>query len=109
MGRRCATLPYLRRVSEQREWKGVTPSMAGSGARMLYLKQTTDYTVDPMQRTFAVLGTDVHSTLAHERLTVNTIAEETFESGGTADLLEEDESGEMFYVCSCCGKIEKIS
>jgi hypothetical protein len=55
MKERCATLPYLRLVGYDREWKGVTPSAAGNGARYLYLKATVDYAINPYDRVWAAL------------------------------------------------------
>jgi len=38
MPERCATLPYLRLIGFDREWKGVSPSSAGNGPRSLSLR-----------------------------------------------------------------------
>lgn len=94
MGERCATIPYLRFAAENREWRGVTPSMAGDGPRIHLLKETTWYTVDPYTKAFASLGVHVHGKLSIHRLTKDVLAEERMEdkdSKGTLDLLEEDE------------------
>ena len=92
LGNRCATMPYLRAVAFDREWKGISPSSAGSDARYLWLKATRDYAVDPNNRAFAILGTAVHQKLSLH--SYNVLSEETLSDGqmaGIADLLEEDE------------------
>ena len=97
MGRRCATLAYLRLVAYDREWKGVTPSMAGNGPRLEYLKKTKPYYIDPDDRVFAALGTGVHGKLALHAYNDNVLAEEPLSDGeakGTPDCLEPDEEDE---------------
>ncbi|HRR40425.1 MAG TPA: hypothetical protein P5244_04230 [Syntrophales bacterium] len=99
MHNRCATLPYLRTISSERTWRGITPSMAGSGPRIIYLRQTTDYAVSPDSRAFAALGTAVHGKLSFRQL--NVLAEERLDDGkisGTADILEEDEEESGKYI-----------
>ena len=99
MSNRCAPLPYLRAASYDREWKGISPSSAGSDARLLWLKATKPYAVDPAQRAFALLGTAVHGKLSlHD---YNILAEEKLsdeQMEGTADLLEKDEYGEGYIL-----------
>jgi hypothetical protein len=89
---RCAPIPYLRAASYDREWEGISPSSAGSDARLLWLKATKPYAVNPVDRAFALLGTAVHGKLAlHD---YNILAEEGLsdeQMSGTADLLEKDE------------------
>lgn len=65
---RCKALPFLRRVSWQREWKG-QPSVTEllQGTREMWLKITRDYYIDPDSRTYALLGTGIHGIL--EKLT----------------------------------------
>ncbi len=99
MNRRCATLPYLRTIASERPWRGVTPSMAGSGPRLIYLRQVTDYAVSPDSRAFAALGTAVHGKLSFRQL--NVLVEERLDDGkisGTADILEEDEEESGKYI-----------
>lgn len=101
MGRRCATLAYLRLISYDREWRGVTPSMAGNGPRLEYLKKTKPYYIDPSDRVFAALGTGVHGKLALHTYNENILAEEPLsddQTEGTPDCLEPDESKKDFYV-----------
>ena len=103
MNNRCATLPYLRLVGYDREWKGVSPSAAGTGPRLLYLKAITDYTIDPNDRTFAAFGTSTHEKLSIHKYTNDVLAEETLTNGkmrGIADVLEIDENNQEFYVLS---------
>jgi len=94
MEERCATLPYLREICYDREWKGVSASSAGSGAWYLYLKATHDYTISANDRAFAALGTGVHGKLSLHHYTENVLAEQFLrddEMGSTPDCLEEDE------------------
>ncbi len=103
MGRRCSTLAYLRLISEDREWRGVTPSMAGTGPRQIYLKDTCQYYVIVDAQAFMALGTGVHGKLSARKYTENILSEERFEDGetkGTPDCLEEDENKNGWYVLS---------
>lgn len=103
MGQRCATLPFLRAISFDREWRGVSPSAAGNGPRLLYLRATVDYTINPQDRVWAILGTGTHDRLAMERYTGNVLTEEPLsddEMKGVADVLEEDEDMPGHYVLS---------
>jgi len=101
MPERCATLAYLRVIGYDREWKGVSPSNAGTGPRQLYLKATTDYAINPDSRTFAALGTAVHEKLSIHRYTNNIFAEEKLsddDMAGIADVLELDENKPGYYI-----------
>lgn len=94
MKSRCATLPYLRLVGFDREWRGVSPSSAGNGARQIYLKAVTDYAVDPADRVWASFGTAVHGKLSIHKHTDNVLSEEVLSDDtmqGIPDVLEEDE------------------
>jgi hypothetical protein len=91
---RCSTVPYLRHVSNQRPFTKVSPSSAGNGARMIYLKAIHEYAIAPYAMTWAVLGTAVHGLLAKHGITNNTLEEQFLQAAnikGTADLLEMDE------------------
>jgi len=96
---RCAPIAYLRAASFDRKWKGISPSSAGSDARLLWLKATKPYAVKPASRAFSLLGTAVHGKLAlHD---YNILAEETLsdeQMQGTADLLERDEYNEGYIL-----------
>ena len=99
LGNRCATIPYLRSVAFDREWKGISPSSAGSDARYLWLKATRGYVVDPNNRAFAILGTAVHHKLSLH--SYNVLSEETLSDGqmtGIADLLEDDEYNDGYIL-----------
>ena len=101
MNNRCATLSYLRLIGYDREWRGVTPSAAGTGPRLLYLRASTDYTIDPNDRTFAALGTSVHGKLSLHQYTHDVLAEEELSDEkmrGIADVLEVDEENQDFYI-----------
>lgn len=103
MEERCATLPYLRAIAFDRKWKGVSPSSAGNGPRLLYLKAVMNYTINPQDRVWALLGTGTHDKLALEKYTGNVLAEEKLsdeQMGGIADALEEDENAPGCYILS---------
>ena len=101
MSLRCATLPYLRACSFDREFRGVSPSMAGNGPRQIYLKATCNYTINPYDRVWALLGTGTHDKLAMHKYTDNVLSEEKMSDeqiAGIADVLEEDEIFEGAYI-----------
>jgi hypothetical protein len=94
MESRCATLPFLRLIAFDRKYRGITPSMAGNDARLLYLKATVDYTIVPDSRVFAVLGVSAHHELS--LYDFNVFSEEPLsdeQMAGIPDLLEY-ENGE---------------
>lgn len=98
---RCATLPYLRLIGFDRKWEGVSPSAAGNGARMLYLKAITDYIIDPEQRVWAAFGTSTHEKLSIH--SYNVLSEEKLsdeQMKGVADLLEADEEKPGYFILS---------
>jgi len=98
---RCATTAYLHLIAYDRKWQGVSPSSAGNGPRLLYLKATSDYTIDPNDRTFAVLGTATHDNLGADKHTKNVLSEEKLsddEMKGIADILEYDEHNIGKYI-----------
>ena len=101
MSSRCATLPYLRLVGFDREFKGVSPSSAGNGARQIFLKATTDYIVDPADRVWASIGTGTHGKLSIHEYTNNVLSEEVLSDElmqGISDVLEQDEDGSGFIL-----------
>ena len=61
---RCKALPFLRRASKQRDWTG-EPSTTQllSGTREAWLKITKPYFINPDDKVFAMLGTQVHAVL----------------------------------------------
>lgn len=98
---RCATKPYLRLIGYDRKWKGVSPSSAGNGPRLLYLKATENYAVDPQSRVWAAFGTSTHDNLGMHRYSYNVLSEQPLSDSlmkGIADVLEEDESIPDEYV-----------
>ena len=100
LGRRCATLPYLRRAAQERPWKAVTPSQAFTGPRFVYLKEVCDYAINPHDQAFAILGTGSHDKLSIHRFTRGFISEQGFDDGlikGIPDLVEPDEYAIGFY------------
>ena len=100
LGRRCLTLPTLIKIaSGERPWTG-TPSttMLLNGAMLSYLRATTEYTINPKDRAYSLLGTDHHAQLAQfqgqwvaEKKQGNTIT-------GTPDILEPDEEIAGHYI-----------
>ena len=101
LNNRCATRPYLRLIGFDREWRGVSPSSAGNGPRLLYLKATTDYSIDPQDRVWAAFGTSTHETLGIHKYTNNVLSEEKLvddEMSGIADVLEDDETQKGHFV-----------
>ena len=101
MGGRCATVPFLRLIGYDREWRGITPSMAGNGPRLIYLKQTHPYTIDPQKRVFAAMGVGLHGKLSLHKFTNNVLSEEELkdeDKKAIPDVLEEDESNEGLYI-----------
>jgi hypothetical protein len=101
MKERCATIPYLKAISFDREYRGVSPSMAGNSARLIYLRAITDYAIDPMDRTWSILGIAVHEKLSALRYVTNVLSEEKLSNEqmeGTADLLEIDEENQRFHL-----------
>jgi hypothetical protein len=103
MGERCATRPFLRLAGFDRKWNGVSPSSAGNGPRMLYLKAISDYVIDPNDRVWAALGTSTHEKLAMHKYANNVLTETKLsdnEMKGIADVLEEDEEKTGYYILS---------
>lgn len=101
MPKRCATLAYLRLISAERNYRGITPSMAGNGPRLIYLKEVTDYAINPNSRAFAALGVAVHGRLSVHALTDNILAEEPLsdeQASGTPDCIEENEFGNGYVL-----------
>ena len=64
-----------------------------NGTRLSFLKLTKPYTVDPMERAFALLGTRHHQRLEAVARKLNVLSEEKLkgEISGIFDLLEPDE------------------
>lgn len=99
--KRCATLPYLRLVGWDRKWRGVTPSAAGNGPRLIYLQAMQSYTIDPDKRAWAAFGTSTHDKLGMHIYTHNVLSEEKLsdeQMNGISDVLEEDEYNTGMYV-----------
>ena len=88
--RRCMSLPTLNRVAQQRPWNG-TPSTTQliDGTRLAYLKIVKDYTIDPDDYTFTLLGSRVHERLDVVAKALELISEEKLkgEVTGVIDLL----------------------
>lgn len=102
-GQRCATRPFLRRICfDQREFTGkISPSAAGNGPRLIYLKGVKDYAVKPDSRAFAILGVTSHANLSIHSYTRDVLSEEKLSDDkmkGIADLLDEDEDRPGFYI-----------
>ncbi|MBU2685710.1 MAG: hypothetical protein KKF27_20905 [Gammaproteobacteria bacterium] len=101
LGQRCATLPYLELVAYDREFKGVSPSAAGNGPRLIYLNAIKPYVISPKKRAFAAHGTGVHGKLSIHKYTHNVLSEESLsdeDMAGISDCLEHDEEYPGFFV-----------
>lgn len=109
MGARCATEPYLRACMDDREFRGVSPSMSGNGPRYIYLNAICDRVVDPQDMTWAFQGLYLHNKMSYKKYTENVISEEKLgddEMRGIPDVLEKDE-----YVmwCDHCQRFERCN
>jgi hypothetical protein len=63
-GNRCMTLPYLKAISKEREWKGIaSTTQLLNGTMYEWLKLTRDYSVSPDSRTFMLAGTHHHQNM----------------------------------------------
>ena len=94
LNNRCATLAYLTLIAFDREYQGISPSMAGNGPIQIYLKATRDYTINPKDRVWAAFGTSTHAKLSIHAFTKNVLSEEPLsddETKGIADCLEASE------------------
>jgi len=61
---RCLTLPTIKAITEQRVWTGVpSTTQLLNGTMIEFLKITRDYTIDPQNKAFALLGTRHHQKL----------------------------------------------
>jgi len=101
MNHRCATMPYLRMCANQRPWKAVTPSQAGTGPRVTFLKQKCDYAISPDGMAWISVGVGTHDKLSIHRLVRGFVSEEGFSDDlikGIPDLLEPDEEELGFYL-----------
>jgi len=91
---RCMSLPSLIVVGEDRKWKGhVSPSMAGSGERQYFLKQTVDYSINPREATFMLYGTKHHALKEKAAEGINAFLEENVSmdgASGTTDYFDGD-------------------
>ena len=88
---------------DSREFKGVSPSMAGNGPRLIYLTAISDIAVDPQQQTWAMMGLYVHNKLSYHKYTQDVMSEVKLrddEASGIADVLEKDENREGYYILS---------
>jgi len=62
--------------------------------KLIWLKETTDYAIDPEQSVWAAMGTGTHYRLSIHRYTYNVLSEERLkdeQSKGIADVVEENE------------------
>lgn len=103
MKQRCAPLPYLRAAAFDRKYRGVTPSMAGNGPRYIMLKATTGYSVNPLDRVWAIFGISVHGKLSIHKYTHDVLSEEELEEGarrGIPDVLEQEEGNPDSHILS---------
>lgn len=91
--KRCLSLPTLYSISETREWKGkASTTQCLNGTRYSYLHIVKDYTVNPFEQAFSLLGTNHHRKLDAIAQKLNVLSEEKLdeETTGIFDLLEPD-------------------
>ncbi|KKL70839.1 hypothetical protein LCGC14_2100920 [marine sediment metagenome] len=67
MGERCLTGPTLHKIYRNREWTGDgSTTQLLNGTMLEFLKLTHNYTIEPEEMAFAILGTVHHERLADE-------------------------------------------
>ena len=94
MGERCLTRPTLHKIYRNREWTGEgSTTQLLSGTMLEFLKLTNDYTIEPEEMAFAILGTVHHESLADEADILGLPAEVSLTEDGknVFDLLEFDD------------------
>jgi len=91
-GERCAPLSYLRLCSEEREWTG-KPSVTQliRGTREVYLKIKHDYSINPQDQVFRIIGSKGHLSL--EQYGLN--PEEKLEYAGITGIPDEIETEDI--------------
>ena len=100
MKNRCAPLGFLQLCAKQRKWNG-TPSVTQliDGTRKQFLMMTTDYAEDPKDCAWKVLGTKSHSGLDNDNdMSFTEEKVEGFGMSGTADLVEQQQNGDLWLV-----------
>lgn len=61
---RCLCRPMLKKISIQREWKGIpSTTQLLKGTRQAYLEIVNDFAIKPDDRVFMILGTTIHNDL----------------------------------------------
>jgi hypothetical protein len=88
---RCLSLPTLAEVGYSRDFKRLSVTQLIAPTRIEYLKITEDYSVDPKERAFLLLGTRHHQHLDGVAQKLKCISEKRMisdEITGCADLLE---------------------
>ncbi len=95
MGERCLTTPYLRRISQEREWNGIaSTTQLLNGTMMEFLKLTQPYIADPDKRAFMVQGSLHHESMEEMAKELGLPSEIALSlDRDIFDLLEPDESG----------------
>jgi hypothetical protein len=97
---RCLSLPTLTDIASYREFRGwISTTQALKGTREAYLEIVSDYTVDPFDRAFALLGTRHHSKLEAVAKKLEMVSEEYLKgeiSSGIIDLLEPTPIEDVF-------------
>lgn len=99
MYERCLTKPILSIVVRQREWKGIpSTTQLLNGTIMEYLKITHDYSIDPREQAFVLLGVMVHADHESAATKLNLPAEIALDGDrNIIDFLEPDESQAGFW------------
>ena len=93
MGERCCTLPTLKVMAQQREWKGKpSTTQCLKGTLEAFLLLTVDYFIDPQKAAFRLLGSNHHKLLENTDLPI--LDEQVFdgedaEVSGIVDLWDD--------------------
>ncbi|KKN74236.1 hypothetical protein LCGC14_0393220 [marine sediment metagenome] len=95
MDERCLTTPYLRRISQEREWNGVaSTTQLINGTMYEFLKLTQPYVADPDKRAFMVQGSLHHESMEEMAKELGLPSEVALSlDRDIFDLLEPDEAG----------------
>lgn len=111
LGKQCATKPYRKFVSREREYNGkVSSTQIGDGNRMIYLKQFNDFAVKPGWRMQSVIGSKAHASLTSVDECPGDIVEQKFEDKhfhGTLDHYSEEDKTVYDYKFVGSYKVKK--
>jgi hypothetical protein len=106
MANRCICRPMLKRMAEQREWKGVpSTTQLLKGTRQAYLEIVNNYSVKPDDRVFMILGTTIHNDLESQGDAVSMAEIDLSDDEGSVrpDLLEYENGEYTMIDYKVCG------